>query len=139
MLFDWDYNNQNSKEEEMAKKVFKVKADKEILPDYDSELEIEVDEKYEAYFKGSIPAPSQYTDESGTITVTWFNNFGVRDAKSKKDKDVEYTVKLKKLPAGKMLFVMYGGETHKIQTTNAGTKKIKFTLSVGDPPVGVGP
>ncbi len=125
----------------MAKKIFKVKADKEIIPDYDSELEIEVDDTYEAYFKGNIPAPSQYTDESGTITVTWFNNFGIRDTKSKEDKDVEYTVKLKKLPAGKMLFVMYGGATHKIQTTDddKNKNKIKFTLSVGDPPVGVGP
>ena len=123
----------------MAKKIFKVKADKEIIPDYDSELEIEVDDTYEAYFKGNIPAPSQYTDESGTITVTWFNNFGIRDTKSKEDKDVEYTVKLKKLPTGKMLFVMYGGATHKIQTTDDDKNKIKFTLSVGDPPVGVGP
>ena len=125
----------------MAKKIFKVKADKEIIPDYDSELEIEVDDTYEAYFKGNIPAPSQYTDESGTITVTWFNNFGIRDTKSKEDKDVEYTVRLKKLPTGKMLFVMYGGGTHKIQTTDddKNKNKIKFTLSVGDPPVGVGP
>jgi hypothetical protein len=123
----------------MAKEKFKVKADKEKIPGYDSELEIEVDDKYEAYFKGNIPDPTQYTDESGTITVTWFNNFGVREKKSKKDENVEYTVRLNKLPAGKMLFVMYDGTTHKIQATDDDNNKSKFTLSVGDPPVGSGP
>lgn len=137
----------------MAKKNFKVKADKENIPGYNSELEIEVDDAYEAYFKGSIPAPSQYTDGSGTITVTWFNNFGVRDTNTKKDTDVEYTVKLKKLPSGKRLFVRardgslievtskkpQDPDSTKLKYSDADGGNIKFSWDEGDPPTGFGP
>jgi len=137
----------------MAKKTFKVKADKENISGYDSELEIEVDDNYEAYFKGNIPEPSQYTDASGTtITVTWFNNFGVRDKNSKNDTDVEYSVKLKKLPAGKRLFVKAKDGTiievmsknpddpdDRLKYSDAGGGNIKFSWNVGDPPSGMGP
>jgi len=138
-----------SKERDMAKKTFKVKADKENIPGYDSEIEIEVDDAYEAYFKGNIPDPSQY----GTITVTWFNNFGVREKNSQKDTDVEYTVKLKKMPEGKRLFVKAADGTvtevtskdpndpdsKNLKYSDAGGGNIKFSWNVGDPPIGFGP
>lgn len=138
----------------MDKEKFKVKADKENIPGYDSELEIEVDGTYEAYFKGNIPAPSQYTDDSGTaMTITWFNNFGVRSKASKSDTNVEYTVKLKKLPAGKRLFVkaLTGNvievtsknpgdpEERKLKYSDDGGGNIKFSWDEGDPATGQAP
>jgi hypothetical protein len=137
----------------MAKEKFNVKADKDNIPGYDSELEIEVDSTYEAYFKGSIPAPSQYTDDSGTITITWFNNFGIREKKSKKDTNVEYTVKLKKVPAGKRIFVktINGNaievtskksndpDNEKLKYSDAGGGKIIFSWDEGDPATGQAP
>ena len=132
----------------MAKKKFTVKADKENVPGYDSELEIEVDDGYEAYFKGTIPEPTPYQG----FTITWFNNFGVRDKNSKVDTDVEYTVKLKKLPAGKRLFVLQNGKVievtqktpkdsnkDKLKFADAESGKVKFTWDAGDPPTGTGP
>lgn len=112
---------------------YKIKGNNKI-PDYDSELEIDVDDKYEAYSK-AIPEPTPY--EGGTIT--WFNAFGVREKSTRKDKDITYRVTLQALPAGKRLFALYGGEPHEIATENAGNGKIRFTLSVGDPPTGAGP
>ena len=132
-------------------------------PNENSDVEIDVGSGYEPYFKGSIPAPSQYTDSAGTITITWFNNFGVRIKPAKPgdpapDADVEYTVKLKKLPDGKRLFVK-NKSGNIIEVTKKGpndaqnawlkysdddsddkkVKKIKFTWNVGDPPIGGGP
>jgi hypothetical protein len=137
----------------MAKEKFKVKADKENIPGYNSELEIEVDSAYEAYFKGSLPAPTDYTDDSGTITITWFNNFGVRDKNSKKDTNIEYTVKLRGLAAGKRLFVMTkNGKVSEVTSKNpgdpdnarlkysdAGEGNLKFSWNEGDPATGQAP
>jgi len=133
--------------------IYKVKADKEKISGYDSELEIDVDDAYEAYFKGSIPEPTQYNDGSKTFTITWFNNFGIRDKSTKQDADVEYTVKLKKLPAGKRFFVKDKNENVievtqkgqkdndnvKLKYSDAGGGKVKFKWNVGDPPTGAGP
>lgn len=137
----------------MEKEKFKVKADKENIPGYNSELEIEVDGTYEAYFKGSIPAPTQFTDDSGTITITWFNNFGVRDKDSKQDSNVEYTVKLRGMAAGKRLFVMAkNGKAIEVTRRNPGDPDngklkfsdaeegfIKFSWNEGDPATGRAP
>ncbi|HEY5730203.1 MAG TPA: hypothetical protein VIS72_09150 [Anaerolineales bacterium] len=132
----------------------KVKANKENISGYDSELDIDVGDAYEAYFKGSIPEPTQYNDGSSTMTITWFNNFGVRDKASKADANVEYTVKLKKLPAGKRLFVKdAGGNVIEVSQKSANdpddvklkysddddVKKIKFKWNVGDPATGLAP
>jgi hypothetical protein len=132
----------------------KVKADKEKIPGYDSQLDIAVsDPNYEAYFKGNIPEPTQYSDGASTILITWFNNFGVRHAKLKSHGNVAYTVRLKKLPAGKRLFVKDNNENI-IEITRKSSKdadnvklkysddsgdKIKFTWDVGDPAIGQGP
>jgi len=120
----------------MANEKYKVKGNKKI-PNYDSELEIDVDDKYEAYSKaipdGTTPIPG------GGGDITWFNNFGVREKSSGKRADVTYTVTLQALPTGKRLFVLYGGEPHEPATQEAGNGKIKFTLNVGDPPTGAGP
>jgi hypothetical protein len=60
----------------------------------------------------------------------------VREKSSGKNADVSYKVTLQAMPAGKKLFVFYGGEAHEIATQDAGNGKVKFTLSVGDPPTG---
>jgi hypothetical protein len=117
----------------MANAKYKIKGNNKI-PGYDSEIEIDVDDKYEAYSK-DIPEPTPYEG----FVITWFNSFGVREKTSRKNADVTYTVKLKKLPKGKRLFALYNGEVHELTTENAGNGNIKFTLSVGDPPVGTGP
>lgn len=117
----------------MANTKYKIKGNKKI-PDYDSEIEIEVDSKYEAYSK-SIPDPTPYQG----FTITWFNSFGVRSKSTGKDAKATYTVKLKKLPVGKKLFALFSGEVHELTTEDAGNENIKFTLNVGDPPLGTGP
>jgi hypothetical protein len=117
----------------VANEKYKLKGNNKI-PDYDSELEIDVDNKYEAYSK-PIPEPTPYQDGF----ITWFNSFGVREKRSRKDADVTYQVTLRGLPAGKKLFALYGGQPHEITTEDAGNGKVRFTLSVGDPPTGAYP
>ena len=117
----------------MANQKYKVKGNNKI-PNYDSELEIDVDDKYEAYSK-DIPDPTPY--QGGTIT--WFNNFGVREKSNKKKANATYTVTLQALPEGKRLFVLYGGEPHEIIPTAAGNGKVKYELNEGDPPNGFYP
>ena len=117
----------------MANAKYKIKGNKKV-PGYNSEIEIDVDDKYEAYSK-AIPDPTLYQG----FTITWFNSFGVREKTSRKDANVTYKVKLKKLPEGKRVFALYGGEVHELTTDDDGNGNIKFTLSVGDPPVGTGP
>ncbi len=117
----------------MANRKFKIKGNNKV-PGYDSEIEIDVDDKYEAYSK-PIPEPTPYQG----FTITWFNNFGVREKSSGKNANVTYIVKLKKLPKGKRLFALYGGEVHELTADDAGNGNIKFELNVGDPPIGSGP
>ena len=105
-----------------------------VIPNYNSDLEIEVDDKYEAYSK-DIPDPMPY--EGGVIT--WFNAFGIRDKSTGNNADVSYVVTLQQPPGAKKLFALYGGEPHELQTEDAGNGQIKFTLSIGDPPVGSWP
>ncbi len=117
----------------MANLTHKVKGNDRISK-YNSELEIEVDEKYEAYSK-PIPEPTPY--EGGFIT--WFNAFGVREKLSRKDANVTYTVTLQVPPAAKRLFVLYDGKPQEIKTEDAGKGRVRFTLSIGDPPTGFFP
>lgn len=118
----------------MANAKHRIKGNKKI-PNYDSELEIDVDDKYEAYSKA---IPEEPTPIPGGV-ITWFNAFGVREKASGRNANVTYTVTLQALPTGKRLFALYGGEPHEIATQQAGNNRIKFTLSVGDPPTGIGP
>jgi len=117
----------------MANAKFKIKGNNKI-PDFDSELEIDVDDKYEAYSK-PIPDPTPY--QGGFIT--WFNAFGVKEKASGKNADVTYKVTLRNIPSGKRLFALYGGEPHEIVTEPSGKGKVKYTLNVGDPPNGLFP
>src|SRR3989337_1467663 len=110
----------------MANAKYKIKGNNKI-PNYDSELEIDVDDKYEAYSK-EIPAPTPFEGHE----ITWFNAFGVREKSTRKNADVSHTVTLQALPAGKRLVVLYGGEPHEVAMQDAGNGKVKFTLSVGD-------
>jgi len=118
----------------MANEKYKVKGNNKI-PNYDSELEVDVDDKYEAYSKA---IPEEPTPIPGGF-ITWFNSFGVRAKSSGRNADVTYKVTLKALPAGKKLFALYGGEPHELSAEDDGKGKIKFTLDVGDPPIGAGP
>lgn len=116
------------------------------------EIEVEVDDTYEAYDKGSIPAAGQYQVGSETLTITWFNNFGVRLKGASDDSNVEYTVKLKKLPAGQRLFVLDNTtalevtekkpsdpDDKDLKYSDAGNGNIKFKWNKGDPPTGSAP
>lgn len=104
------------------------------IPNYSSELEIDVDDRYEAYSK-PIPEPTPFEDGF----ITWFNAFGVREKASLKDANVTYNVTLRALPAGKRLFVLYDGKPQEITPKAAGRGKIQFSLSIGDPPTGAYP
>ena len=120
----------------MANKTHKIRGNTKI-PNYDSELEVEVDDNYEAYSK-AIPQ-EQTPIPGGGGYITWFNNFGVREKSGGKKADVTYTVFLHPLPPKKRLFAYYDDAVHEIFPEDAGNGKIKFQLSVGDPPTGAGP
>ena len=122
----------------MANKEYKIKGNKKIQ-NYDSDLDVDVDDQYEAYSK-------DITDNSTPIpggAVTWFNNFGIREKSSGGDKDVTYTVRAQAPPEGKMLFVLIPGDPpvpQQLDTEPIGNSgKVRFTLSIGDPPIGLGP
>ena len=122
----------------MANEKYKIKGNNKI-PNYDSEVEIEVDDKYEAYSK---PIPDQPTPLPNGGQVTWFNNFGIREKSTGRNADVTYTGTVQALPAGQMLFTILPGNSvpQEVTTDPVGnTGKVRFTLSVGDPPVGSGP
>ncbi len=72
----------------------------------------------------------------------WFACFGIRHAKAGgvpgDFANIEYTLTLDPLPAGKRLFAFYGGQVHEVPTRSIGNK-IRATLNVGDPPLGWGP
>jgi hypothetical protein len=114
----------------MANTTYQIEGSSKVS-DYDSRLEIDVDEKYEAYRK-PIPEPTPFEDGF----ITWFNAFGVREKASLKDANVTYTVVLQALPARSRLFALYDGKPHEIKPESADKGRIKFTLSVGDPPIG---
>lgn len=114
----------------MATTVYRIDGNTKI-PSYDSSVEVEVDDKYEAYSK---PIPDRTPFEDGFIT--WFNAFGVREKASLKDANIPYTVTLQRPPVGKRLFALYDGRPHEIKTEDAARGLVKFTLSVGDPPLG---
>lgn len=117
----------------MADGKFKIKG-KGNIPGYDTDLEVEVNDLYEAYSK-PIPEPTPY----GEGHITWFNAFGVKDKRDGKQADVPYKVTLQALPAGKKLFYLYDGQPREIDVKEAGNGKVKFDLALGDPPVGVYP
>ena len=117
----------------MAEKKFKIKG-KGNIPNYDTDLEIEVDDNYEAYGK-AVPDPTPF--EEGYIT--WFNAFGVREKANGRDANVRYKVTLQSLPSGKRLFYLYNNEPHEITPEGAGNGKIRFSLDIGDPPTGTYP
>jgi len=118
----------------MAIEQYKIKGNNKI-PNYDSELDIDVDDKYEAYSKA---IPQEPTPIPGGAII-WFNAYGVREKASRKDADVTYKVTLQALPEGKKLFALYEGKPHEIETKATAKGKITFTLSIGDPPLGSGP
>lgn len=131
----------------MANSKYKIKGNNKI-PKYDSEIEIDVDDQFEAYNK-DIPDPTPYQG----FTITWFNNFGVRSKSTGKNAKTTYTVKLKKIPAGKRLFVKANDGTvievtsknpsdpdsEKLKYSAAGRGNIKFSWDEDDPPTGFGP
>lgn len=117
----------------MANAKYRIQGNNKI-PNYEPELDIDVDDRYEAYHK-PIPEPTPYEDG----LITWFIAFGVREKASLKDANVNYEVTLKALPTGKRLFVLHSGKPHEITPQDAGKGRIKFTLNVGDPPAGIFP
>ena len=117
----------------MANGRFKIKG-KGNIPNYDTDLDIEVDDKYEAYSK-VVPDPTPF--ENGFIT--WFNAFGVREKATLKDANIQYKVTLQALPSGKRLFYLYQNRPHEIRVENAGNGQVQYTLDIGDPPNGTYP
>lgn len=120
----------------MANAKYKIKGNNKI-PNFDSDIEVDVDDKYEAYSK-TIPQ-EQTPIPGGGGYITWFNAYGVREKGASHNADVPYSVTLSALPAGKTLFALYGGQPHRVPTNPHSPGKIIFTLSIGDPPLGSGP
>jgi hypothetical protein len=115
---------------------FKIKG--KNIPGYDSEIEVDIGsdhaKKYDVVSK-NIPEPSPY--EGGKIT--WFNAYGVKEKTTGKYADISYTVTLSALPAGKKLFALLPSGIQEIPTKAGGSGKVKFTLAIGDPPLGYWP
>lgn len=85
-------------------------------------------------------APSEWNG----IKIEWFVSFGIRQRKPDNTPgdfvNIPYTVILDALPTGKRLFAYYNDTVHELEFEPIGNgKKIKCTLTVGDPPMGFGP
>ncbi len=82
-------------------------------------------------------APAQWNG----ITIDWFVSFGVRSKNPNGTPgnfaNITYNIILDPLPAGKRLFAYYDNQVHDLPFQAAGNK-IRATLNVGDPPVGIG-
>ncbi len=85
--------------------------------------------------------PTQKADDPN-FKYDWFTCFGIRKLKDNGQQgdfaDITYTVTLDPLPEGKQLFAFYGGQVHSLSYRSTGNK-IRATLNVGDPPIGMGP
>ncbi len=109
------------------------------IPNFDSDIEVDIgaanDAEHEVISK-NIPDPTPYNGG----TITWFAAFGVREKSNKNFANITYTVTLSALPAGKTkLFALVSGGPIELTTQGAGKGKIKFSLAVGDPPIGYWP
>jgi hypothetical protein len=74
--------------------------------------------------------------------IDWFACFSVYNRKNGKKSgyaNVKYHVSLDAsvLPSGKKLYAYYNNRVNELSYTTEGNK-IKFSLNVGDPPVGIG-
>ena len=120
----------------MANGKFKLTGKKNIQG-HDTDIEVDIgadkEKDYEVVTK-PVPEPTSYKGK----TIVWFNAFGVKVKANNKDADISYTVTLKKLPTGKTLYALYNKIPNEVPVQDAGNGNIKFTLSVGDPPVGMG-
>ena len=104
---------------------------------HDTDIEVDIGVGKEKDFEivtKPVPEPTLYKGK----TIVWFNAFGVRVKSNGKDANITYTVTLKRLPAGKTLYALYNNVPNELKVDDAGNGNIKFTLNVGDPPVGMG-
>jgi hypothetical protein len=74
-------------------------------------------------------------------TYDWFACFSVKD-KSGNYANITYTLKFDKPAAGKKLYYFLNDAAHEIEYSDdadkGNKKRVKATLTVGDPPVGMG-
>lgn len=117
----------------MADESYRIKGMGNI-PGFETDLEIEVDNRFEAYSK-PVPDPTPFEDGQ----ITWFNAFGIRDRVTLGDANVPYKVHLQKPPQGRRLFVFYEDTPHEITPQETGEDRVMFTLDIGDPPTGLFP
>lgn len=116
---------------------FKLKG--KSIPGYDTEIEVDIGsenaKKYEVVSK-DIPEPTPY----GKGTITWFNAYGIKVRETGNYANIFYTVTLNALPPGKTkLFALINNAPQELDFKEIGNGKIKFTLEIGDPPVGIWP
>jgi hypothetical protein len=115
---------------------FKIKG--KHIPDFDSDIEVDIGSNNVGNHDVTdkpIPDPTPY--QGGTIT--WFVAFAVKEKSNGSYANINYTVTLNELPKGKKLFVLLSSGIEEVATHSAGSGKIKFTLAIGDPPLGMGP
>ena len=116
---------------------FKIKGKK--ISNYDTEIEVDIGAGSAANHEVTdkpIPDPTPY--EGGTIT--WFVAFAVKEKSNGSYADIPYTVTLNSLPKGKTkLYALLPTGITEMDVKVSGSGKIKFELSVGDPPLGIYP
>ncbi len=108
--------------------------------DFDPDLDIDAPAGYAVEAKNLPQQPTQHPTKPGTIK--WFNAFGIK--KNNAYTDVSYTVTMQKLPQGKELYYLIlsgpqlipADQIHDAGTNDKGKPTVRFTLRVGDPPVG---
>jgi hypothetical protein len=88
--------------------------------------------------------PGNIDTAYGELTVRWVNAFGVRyrnkDTKKLEDfANIQYTVIMDALPAGQRLFAYYGNQIHEVLNFKTEGGKTRFSLGIGDPPIGLAP
>ena len=115
---------------------FKIKG--KNIPNYNTDIEVDIGNNYQAHEVTDKPIPDPTPYEGGTIT--WFVAFAVKEKSNGAYADIPYTVTLDALPKGKTkLFALLPTGITEMDVKVSGSGKIKFELAVGDPPVGYFP
>jgi hypothetical protein len=120
----------------MAGGKFKIKG--KNIPNFDSEIEVDIGNNYDAHEVTEKPIPDPTAYDKGTIT--WFAAFAVREKAGGAEANIPYVVTLSELPTGKTkLFALLKTGIKELDVKPAGAGKIKFELAIGDPPIGFYP
>jgi hypothetical protein len=121
------------------------------IPGFNTNVDIIVADEYEGYAKPISDPPDTWQVGNETLKIRWFNIFGIRESNSKKEvAQITYDVVIQRpqLADGTRLRVFYLRKNRQnkdeiVEITSSlvdfDRDHVKFTLDIGDPPIGMYP